>query len=335
MKIVFPDETACIKSLQDIAPLQKLGECVVYKTNPQDQDELISRINDAEVIIINLSKITADIMAQCQKLQHICFLGVGVGSYVDIPRATEKGIWVTNTPGYGNNAVAEYALGLLLSVARKIPQGDREMRQNIWEQKKLEGVELYGKTLGIIGLGPIGARMAELGNALGMRVLCYTRHPSEKRAKKHKVEFTDLPALLKKSDFITLHIASTKETYHLIDTPQFQMMKNTAIFINTARGELVNTKALYEALKTGQIAGAGLDVYEEEPLPPDHPLLKLENVVVTPHVAYNSKEASKNMLKIAIANVISFTKGKPLNLVNKEVLRVNTNKNSQGCEDVV
>jgi len=320
MKIVFPDETACIRSSQDVAPLKELGECVVYDTNPQSERELIRRIKDAEVAIINLSEITANIMGQCQKLGHICFLGIGVESYVDIARASERGIWVTNTPGYGNNTVAEYALGLLLCAARKIHQGDRELRQNIWEQRELEGVELWGKTLGIIGLGPIGARMAELGNTLGMRVLCYTRRPNVERARKHGVEFTDLEHLLGKSDFVSLHIASSKETYHLMDAAQFQIMKKTAIFINTARGELVNTESLHEALRAGQIAGAALDVYEEEPLPRNHPLLKLDNVVITPHIAYNSREAGKRMLDIAIANVASFAKGKPLNLVNKQVL---------------
>lgn len=320
MKIVFPDETACIKSLDDIRPLQRFGECSVYEANPENEEELITRIHNADAVIINLSRITARTMRKCEKLKFVCFLGIGVWTYVNIEEATRRGIWVTNTPNYAGSSVAEHALGLLLSIARKIPQGDRELRQNIWEQRDLQGVELYGKTLGIVGLGPVGARMAELANALGMRVICFTRHPTPQRARKNRVEFTELEVLLEESDFVSLHIASTKETYHLIGRAQFKMMKSSALLVNTARGEVVDIEALCQALETGQIAGAALDVYEEEPLPLNHPLLKLGNVVLTPHIAYNSEEAIERMLQIAIDNVEAFAEGSPLNVVNEEAL---------------
>ncbi len=321
MKIVFPDETVLVKSPKDLNPLTSVGMCVVHESNPTNKSELIERIKDAEIIVICLSKITADVMDACPRLKHICFLGVGVDTYIDSAEATKRGIWVTNTRGYGNNVVAEHAFGLLLCLTRKIVQGDRELHHNIWEQKNLEGTELDGKNLGIIGLGSIGTRMAHLGNSIGMNVLCYTRSPDAKRARKNRVTFLDLETLLKNSDFVSLHIAATEQTYHLIDRPQFQMMKKTSLLINTARGELVNTEALCDALKTRQIAGAGLDNFEKEPLPKDHPLLQYDNVVVTPHIAWNSSEASKRILDIAIKNILSFSKAIPMNLVNKEIIK--------------
>ena len=321
MKIVFPDETACIKSLDDIKSLQRFAECTVYETNPKNEEELITRIDDAEVVIINLSKITARIMRECEKLKFVCFLGIGVWTYVDIEEATRRGIWVTNTPNYAGSSVAEHTIGLLLSIARKITQADAELRRDIWEQKQLEGVELYEKTLGIIGLGSIGKKVAQIGNSLGMKILYYDIiRLSAEEVHRHKVEFREFDDLLQESDFISIHAAPTKENYHMIDFPEFEKMKKTAIFINTARGEIVNTQALCEALRKKEIRGAGLDVFEEEPLPPNHPLKNLTNVVITPHIAYNSEEAIERMLQIAIDNVEAFAKGSPLNVVNEEVL---------------
>ncbi|MEE9192808.1 MAG: phosphoglycerate dehydrogenase [Candidatus Aerophobetes bacterium] len=322
MKIVFPDETACIKSLDDIKSLQRFAECTVYETNPKNEEELITRIDDAEVVIINLSKITARIMRKCEKLKFVCFLGIGVWTYVDIEEATRRGIWVTNTPNYAGSSVAEHTIGLLLSIARKITQADAELRRDIWEQKQLEGVELYEKTLGIIGLGSIGKKVAQIGNGLGMKILYYDPiRLSAEEVHRHKVEFREFDDLLQESDFISIHAAPTKENYHMIDLPEFEKMKKTAIFINTARGEIVNTQALCETLRKKEIRGAGLDVFEEEPLPPNHPLKTLTNVVITPHIAYNSEEAIERMLQAAIDNVEAFAKGSPLNVVNEEVLR--------------
>ena len=321
MKIIFPDETACIKSLDDIKPLQQFGECTVYETNPKNEEELVTRIEDAEAVIINLSKITSKIMRECKKLKFICFLGIGVWTYVDIEEATRRGIWVTNTPNYAGSSVAEHTMALLLSVARKITQADAELRRDIWEQKQLEGVELYHKTLGIIGLGSIGRKVAQIGNSLGMKTVYYDIiRLSTEEAHKYKVEFKEFNDLLEESDFISIHAAPTKENYHMIDFPQFQKMKKTAILVNTARGEIVNTEALCAALRKKEIRGAGLDVFEEEPLPRNHPLKNLTNVVITPHIAYNSQEAIERMLQIAIDNVEAFARGNPLNIVNKEVL---------------
>ena len=321
MKIIFPDETACIKSLDEIKPLERLGKCTVYETNPKNEEELVTRIEDAEAVIINLSKITSKIMRECKKLKFICFLGIGVWTYVDIEEATRRGIWVTNTPNYAGSSVAEHTMALLLSVARKITQADAELRRDIWEQKQLEGVELCHKTLGIIGLGSIGRKVAQIGDSMGMKIVYYDIvRLSTEEAHKYKVEFKEFNDLLEESDFISIHAAPTKENYHMIDFPQFQKMKKTAILVNTARGEIVNTEALCAALRKKEIRGAGLDVFEEEPLPRNHPLKNLTNVVITPHIAYNSQEAIERMLQIAIDNVKAFAKGDPLNIVNKEVL---------------
>lgn len=318
-KVVFPEGAACIRSPVDLDPLRAYADVAVFSGLPTTEDELVHRIQDADAIVVDYSRITASIMDRCPKLQLIAYLGVGVWTVVDVAEASRRRIAVAIAPAYGTNAVAEHALALMLAAARNVVRGDREIRQGIWNQG-LEGIELAGKTLGIVGLGPIGARMAELGNCLGMRVLCYTLSPTPERARAHRVEFVSLQELLRQSDFITIHIMYSETTHHLIGADELALVKPGAILINTARAEVVDTAALIEALTTGRLRHAAVDVFEKEPVGPDHPLFGLSNVTLTPHWGYNTPEAKARMLSITLDNVIAFLHGRPKNIVNPEVL---------------
>ncbi len=318
-KVVFPEGAACLRAASDLDPLRPYAEVVVFSDLPGTEDELVERIRDADAIVVDYSRITASVMERCPKLRLIAYLGVGVWTVVDVPEASRRRIAVAIAPAYGTNAVAEHALALLLASARNIVRGDREVRQGIWDQA-LEGIELAGKTLGIIGLGPIGARVADLGNCLGMKVLCYTLSPTPERARAHRVEFVSLQELLQRSDFISIHIMYSETTHHLLGAEELAMVKPGAILVNTARAEVVDTEALVAALKSGRLRHAAIDVFEREPVGPEHPLFELDNVTLTPHWGYNTPEAKSRMLSITLDNVVSFLQGRPKNIVNPEVL---------------
>lgn len=321
MKIVFIDGTPCIKKESDIDPLRRLGEVVVYNNMPDSEIELVQRASDANIIYTDLTRIKASLMDKCPNLEMICFLGVGASSHVDIPAATQRGIVVTTTPNYGNNAVAEHAITLMFCAARRVIYANKKLMNGQWDQSKFTGIEITGKTLGLVGLGPIAARVAELGQALNMELLCWTRRPSPERARKHGVKFVSLEELFRKADVVSIHLPGVPETQKLINRSLLELMKPTAILVNTARGEIVDNEALAELLQKGRIAAAAVDVFEEEPPPRDYPLLKLDNVIATPHIAYNTKEANKNMLRIAIDNAIQYCNGNPINVENPEVLK--------------
>jgi D-3-phosphoglycerate dehydrogenase len=215
--------------------------------------------------------------------------------------------------------VAEHALALMLAVARHLSEFDKKIRRGIWEQE-IAGVELRGKRVGVIGLGGIGQAMARICNALGMEVICWTRRPSPDRARTHGVVFRELNELLSTSDFISVHLADCKETTKFIGQREFELMKKGLVFVNTSRGRIVDTKGLTYALREGSIGGAGLDVFETEPFSPPHPLFEFENVILTPHVAFNTRQSTINITKIGLQNVLNFMKGRPTNVVNIELL---------------
>jgi D-3-phosphoglycerate dehydrogenase len=231
-----------------------------------------------------------------------------------MPEAVAQGITICNTPGYGDNAVAEHALALLFAVARNIPRLDRTLRTEGWNQLD-PGFELRGKKLGLIGLGGIGSRMAELAGALGMEVLAWTRNLSPERARRSGVTFAPLETVLGESDVISLHLLLTPETQNLLGAAELDRMKPGAVFINTARAELVDEAALIARLRAGRIAAAGIDVYLKEPLPNNHPLLCLDNVVATPHVGFNTPEATMTMVDFGIDNLVQYFAGDPINVV--------------------
>ncbi|MFC2076867.1 2-hydroxyacid dehydrogenase [candidate division KSB1 bacterium] len=317
--IVQPDGGELFHRAEEAELLMSLGRFVLHDSLPDSEDELISRVREADALIIDLAQITAGVMDACPKLKLVSFIGVGVWSCVDVPAATNRGIAVANTPGYGSDAVAEHGLALILAAGRRLVEADRGIRRDGWATG-LVGMELRGKTLGIVGLGSIGSRLAEIGRGLGMEVIVHTRNPSAKRASEHGVEFVELDELLERSHVVSLHAAQTKETEGLIGAAELKKMRPEAIFINTARAALVDDVALVRALNEGWIAGAGIDVFESEPPPADNPLFDLDNVVLSPHIAYNTAEARERLKRMVQENIVNFFQGQPCNIVNPEVL---------------
>ncbi len=288
--------------------LKKAGFEIIYEEYP-DEERLVELIRDVDAIIVRSKpKVTRRVIENAPKLKVIGRAGVGLDN-IDLEAAKERGIKIVNSPAASSRSVAELAVGLMLTVARKIAFADRKMREGIWAKKQCMGIELEGKTIGIIGFGRIGYQVAKIAKALGMNVLLYDPYPNEERAKEVGGKFVSLEELLKESDVVTLHVPLTESTYHLINEERLKLMKPTAILINAARGAVVDTEALVKALKEGWIAGAGLDVYEEEPLPEDHPLTKLDNVVLTPHIGASTVEAQMRAGVQVAEQIVEILKG--------------------------
>ncbi len=254
------------------------------------------------LVIRSATKVTADIIAAAENLKVIGRAGSGLDN-VDKAAATQKGIVVMNTPGGNTITTAEHALALLFSVARLIPQAAGSMRQGLWEKKKFMGVELFGKTLGIVGMGNIGAQVAKKALGLEMNVIAYDPFLNEEKAKSLGVQCVEIEELWKRSDFITLHTPLTPETKYLVNSKSIALMKDGVRIINCARGGIVNEKDLLDALSSGKVAGAALDVFEKEP-PAGNPLCAMENVVCTPHLGASTKEAQENVA-IAVAEQVA------------------------------
>lgn len=245
---------------------------------------------------------------------------------VDVKAATERGIMVINAPESTSITVAEHSIGLMLALARKISIADRSVKEGKWEKNRFMGIELNGKTLGIIGMGRIGSQVVVRTKAFGMDILVYDPYISREAAEEMGVTVTDLETLLRESDIVTIHVPLTPETRHLISDDEFKLMKETAFIVNCARGGIIDEDALYRALKDGEIAGAALDVFEEEP-PEGSPLLELENVVLTPHIGASTAEAQRDAA-IIVANEIKtvFQGGAPRNVLNMPVMDSETYK---------
>ncbi|KUO41443.1 MAG: 3-phosphoglycerate dehydrogenase [Candidatus Hadarchaeum yellowstonense] len=254
--------------------------------------ELIERVKDYEVLVVrSATKVTREVIEAGKKLRIIGRAGAGVDN-IDVEAAKARGIKVLNTPEAPTEAVAELVMGLMLSWARRLPQADLSMKQGKWLKAELMGTELRGKTLGIIGTGKIGQRVGFLALAFGMKIVAQdcVRYPEF--AARTGCEYTDLDTVLRQADYLTIHLPLTAETRHLIGKRELSLMKPTAVLINTSRGEIVDETALVEALTSGKIAGACLDVFSREP-PVDSPLLKLPNVILTPHIGASTHEAQK------------------------------------------
>jgi phosphoglycerate dehydrogenase-like enzyme len=315
LRIVFPDGAGCVQHPSDLEPLRKLGEVDFYDGPPADRAELIERLRPAEAVVLDYSTMDAEVLRACDRLRFISFLGIGYGSCIDVAEATRRGIVVAYTPDYGATSVAEHALSMILALTRHIGAAYVSAREGRWEPGRFQGVELRGKTLGIVGLGPIGSEMARLGAGLGMRLLGWTRRASPERAC-HGVTLVPLEELFAAADVVTLHLAYTPESHGLISRALLERMKPEAWFVNTARAKLVDNEALAEMLRAGRLRGAALDVHDAEPPPADYVFRTLPNVLITPHIGYNTREAASNMLRIAIATVEAFARGERLHVVN-------------------
>jgi len=273
------------------------------------------------------------IRAARQQLRGISQVAVGYDN-IDVEAATNRGIYVTNTPGVLTETTADLAFALLMATARRIAEADRYVRSGKWKipwgLMMMLGQDVWGKTIGIIGMGRIGSALAKRAKGMSMKILYHDVVRSEEAEKELGAEYVDLETLLKESDFVSIHVALSPSTYHLINEERLKMMKKTACLVNTSRGPVVDEKALYEALKEKWIWAAGLDVWEKEPVDSDNPLLTLENVTAAPHIASASHETRTKMAVMAAENLIATLEGRvPPNLVNREALKVRSAINSQ------
>jgi D-3-phosphoglycerate dehydrogenase len=297
MKVLISDNL----SETGVAILKKAGIEVEFRSKTS-VEEIEKMIGDYDALIIrSATKVTAGLLEKAAKLKVVGRAGSGLDN-VDIPAATKKGVVVMNTPGGNTVTTAEHTIGMIFACARMIPQAYSSLKAGKWEKKKFEGVELYDKTLGVVGLGAIGGVVANRAIGLGMKILAYDPFISQEKAKSMGIELADLPAIYRRSDFITIHTPKTKETANLINKDSIAQMKDGVRIINCARGGIVNEQDLYEALKSGKVGAAAFDVFEKEP-PENHPLLSLDNFIATPHLGASTQEAQENVA-VAIAEQI-------------------------------
>ncbi|MGC8651339.1 MAG: NAD(P)-dependent oxidoreductase [Minisyncoccia bacterium] len=300
--------------------------------------ENVSRFQDYEIIsgFIN-SQFSKEIIKQLPNLKLVVTRSTGF-DHIDLKTCQEKGILVANVPSYGSHTVAEYTFGLLLCLIRKIYDAYHRVRETGgFDLKGLTGRELFGKTLGVIGTGKIGTNVIKIANGFGMKILAYDKYPNDELEQQLDFDYVGLEDLLKQSDVITLHVPYNTENHHLLNKDNIKLIKQGAYLINTSRGGVMETEALYQSLKSGQIAGAALDVLEEEREIKEeqellakgkitesdklkttllnHIFIDLDNVIVTPHNAFNTEEALENILITSIEDIESYLKGKPINLV--------------------
>jgi D-3-phosphoglycerate dehydrogenase len=315
MRIVFPDGAGCVQDPAEIEPLRRLGPVDFHDGPPPDRATLIERLRPAEAVVLDYSEMDAEVLRACDRLRLVTFLGIGYASCIDVDEATRRGVAVAYTPDYGATSVAEHALAMILALTRHIGQAYLSFREGRWEPGRFVGMELSGKTLGLVGLGPIGREVARLGAGLGMRLIAWTRRAEPERAE-HGLAFVPLEELFARADVVSLHLSYRPETHGIVSRGLLARMKPTAWFVNTARARLVDNAALAEMLAAGRIAGAALDVHEEEPPRGEYVFRRLPNVLATPHIGYNTREASRNMLRIAIETVEAYARGDRLHVVN-------------------
>ncbi|PUA33605.1 MAG: 3-phosphoglycerate dehydrogenase [Zestosphaera tikiterensis] len=287
--------------------LQEAGFEVVYEEYPPE-DKLLKLIEDVDVVFVRSKPlITAAVISRGSKLKAIARAGVGLDN-IDVKAAEARGIKVFSAPEAPTVSVAELTIGLMLAVVRKIAYADRKMREGKWVKKEAEGIELRGKILGVVGFGRIGREVARIAKkGFGMKVIYYDIARADPKLEEElEATYVDLETLLKKADVVSIHVPLTPETKHLINESRLKLMKSSAVLINTSRGGVVDTNALVKALNEGWIAGAGLDVFEEEPLPQNHPLTKLDNVVLTPHIGASTEEAQERAGLEVVKKVIEF-----------------------------
>jgi D-3-phosphoglycerate dehydrogenase len=293
----------------------------LIKFQCRTEDDVIKYCKDADALLNQYAPITRKVIENLEKAKIIVRYGVGVDN-IDIKAATEKGIFVANVI-YDVSDVADHAFALILSLARKILLVNQNVKRGKWDWKEIQPIYRFnGSTIGIIGLGRIGSAIARRARGFNMKILYYDAIRREDIEKELGIIYTDIDTLLKESDIVTLHVPLTNETKHLINEEKLKKMKKNAILINTSRGPVIDEKALYKALKEGWIAGAGLDVLEKEPPLKNNPLFKLNNVIITPHMAWYSIDSLTEIQTKAAEEVARVLSGQlPINLVNKDVLK--------------
>ncbi|MFC1753682.1 2-hydroxyacid dehydrogenase [Thermoproteota archaeon] len=308
--------------------LSKYCEITIHKgEEPPSKEEIIINIQGKDGLLCMLTdKIDVDIINASSNIKVISSFSVGL-DHIDINEATRRGIYVTYTPGVLTNDTADLAFALMVSTARRISEGDRFVRSGDWKggwgPNMFLGEGIWGKTLGIIGLGRIGTAVAERALGFKMKILYHNRNRSLLIEKRLNVKYRSLENLLKESDFISLHIPLTPDTYHLIDRKKLNLIKRNSIIINTSRGQIIDEDALVDALLEERISGAGIDVFPIEPLPVNSRLLKTKNTVLTPHIGSATYHTRNLMSEISANNLLLVLKGQePLHLFNKKVKKI-------------
>ena len=311
MKIVVVDRVYLEE--QHVKKLRSVADAKIFEDIPKTPNELKERIKEADIVIVGWSHLTEDILNSAEKLKMVSIWATTC-HYADLEAASKRGIAVAHVPGYATESVAEHVLALLLAAARKLLLADAHVRRGEFDWRPFRGWELAGKTIGIIGTGAIGCRVAEIGKAFRMRILAFDKYPNFKKAEEIGMKYVALKMLLKESDVMTLHVPLTHETEGLIGKKEIEVMKNGCVLINTSQGKVIDEKALIAALKSRKLSYAGLDVFEQEPPPKANPLFKLDNTVLSPHIGFHTVEAAKKCTDICIDNVMKFLEGRPQNL---------------------
>lgn len=307
---------------------------VWHDYGPPPKSVILEKVREVDGLVSLLSdQIDAEVFDAAPRLRIVAQMAVGFDN-IDVKEATRRGICVTNTPEVLTETTADFAWALLMAVARRVVEADRYVRSGQWKvswhPSMMLGRDIHGATLGIIGAGRIGAALARRARGFDMKILYYDVTPRPSLEKELGARRVDLETLFRESDFVSVHVPLTKETHHLVDASKLSLMKKTAYLINTSRGPTVDEKALYDALREGRIAGAALDVFEQEPTPTSNPLLTLENVVVAPHISSASHETRSRMAEMAADNLIAYFQGKtPPNLVNPEALQQRPPRNTR------
>jgi phosphoglycerate dehydrogenase-like enzyme len=314
-RIVIPgDDPPQLQDSPHLERLRALGEVVLYRDRPADDAAKLCRVRGATCVINSRSAVKwpGPLLRQLDGVRMITVCGIGTDS-IDLETARTLRIAVCNVPSQTAPIVAEHALALMLAAARRTSFQTQLLRQGGW--RTADNIYLRGKILGVVGTGPIGAAMARLASAIGMQVQAWTFHPTAERSADLGIPFVALDELLRTSDVVSLHVKLTDATRGLIGRRELGMMKRAAILVNTARGAVVDTAALVAALDSGQLGAAGIDVFDIEPVPADHPLLACAQVVLTPHVADQNPEGMEILNQGAVDNVIAFLTGRPQNRV--------------------
>lgn len=322
MKISIPDNFPVVYAEDHpaLGPLRERGELALYSTRHESPSELVERMRGATAAI-NVraySKFTDEVFKALPELKFLTVMGTGTDN-IDLASATRYGIVVSNTPTAPTVSVAEHIVLLTLALTKNLIPMHEALKAGQW--KHLPGIELRGKTFGFIGLGLIAAEVAPVMRALGMRLIGWSLTRDEERARRLGVELRSLDEVLRESDVVSLFLRASPKTANLIGARELGLMKPSAFLVNAARGALVDEGALYDALKERRIAGAAVDVFQTEPLPPSSPLLTLDNVVLTPHVAWVTDAGIDRMARHPVENIVAFLDGKPRFVVNPDVLK--------------
>lgn len=320
MKIVILDGYTENPGDLSWAELEKLGEVTIYDRTPYDDAEIVRRIGDAEIVLTNKTPIRRAVLDACPNLRFIAVLATGF-NVIDIDYARKKGIPVSNVPNYGGYSVSQFSIALMLECCLHIGHHDRTVHEGKWENNPdwcywdYPLIELEGKTIGIIGFGRIGQAEGRIAKALGMNVIAYDLYPNERG--REIAEYVSLDELYARADVITLHCNLTAENTGMINKESIGKMKTGVILINNARGQLIDEQDVADALNSGKIGAAGLDVVYTEPIRADNPLLKAKNCIITPHMSWGAKESRQRIMDATVENVKAFLAGAPVNVVNK------------------